>query len=215
MRPVLVSMSGPAVSKKNFNLSKVSDFEAGIILLDDLAQVFPGLTVGQLLALGDGHLERMGKHWWEKGPVGVITRNVGKAADTLNPEKVIESAGHIVGEAVRGVGHVGAEFLRTMTSDQVLHFANSSYDHFTADGGVSGAIGGGQFSGGYGGGGSESGGQAGSGSGDWWEYISGFISNLGGQAKAQASGAGLPGGVLPWALGGGVVLILLMRGGRH
>lgn len=199
--PMLITMAGPQGGA--IDMSKLSNFEAGILTLGVINQLYPGIKFGQLPALAMGTRgQTMGRKWWEK------------ALATVNPVEQFHNVSGVVGDVKDGIGDVlqdtfsssgdaGGGLVRLLTDKKVIDGANSSYSSFTDSGGIFGAVGGSGLSDFFGGGDEGDSKAAG-----MWD----FITNLGSNAKgnAQLSGvAGLPGGILPWALGGAVVLTLL------
>lgn len=194
--PLLVTMRGP--DNGELDLTKLSDFEAGYIVLKKLAQAYPGMTWGQLVALSERAPVTM-SGWWTDftEAVSAPVRNVGG----------------LIGDAFREGGSYIGKGVRLFTDKKVVDGADRAYRGFTESGGVTGFwTGSDPF--GFGGG---EGGEA----GGFQEWVKSFITNLGSGAKANQAGAfGLPAGVLPWAIAGGLALVFVFgkverRGGSR
>lgn len=209
--PMLVTMSGPSpvLEDGSIDVTRLSNFEAGLAMMGLIHRVYPDVTFGELpkLAYAPG-AEFMGRGFWE--------RQLSHVTDTLSPGKVFNSVSSGVGDVKDGIGDVlkdtfnssgdaGGNVVRLLTNKKVIDGANSSYASFTDSGGIVGAIGGKGISNIFGGGDSSSSGTAGNSLMDW-------ITHLGAATKAKAAQAdmsGLPGGLLPWAVGASVVLFVV------
>jgi hypothetical protein len=201
MNPLLVTMRGPDEIK----FHELSNFEAGIIMLHKLDQMLPGVTWGQLIYAGR---DTMGRSWLERmaskagGAVMDAGRGVGGAA-----MDVARSSGDIIKSAVDATGEKIGEATRLFTDEKVVDGASRAYKAYTDGGGIAGFWGGssifGQNSG-------TSDAEGESAAGGIWD----FITNLGSSAKKSASANqaglfGIPSNVLPWAIAGGAVLVIL------
>lgn len=179
--PALVTMAGPNSLP---DISRMSNFEAGIATLVLLAKAYPGIRFGDIPSLMAP--ERMSGWWTDlKHAAGDIKDGVG---DVL--KDTFSNSANAAGDAVRLV-----------TDEKVIDGVSRIGTAYATDGGSEGVrslLGGG-------------------GSGSPVDALMDFISNLGSSAKSanvQAASVGnmnVPGGLLPWLLGGGAVLVLLMR----
>lgn len=204
MNPLLVTMRGP--SSGAIRMQDLSNFEAGYLTLSLVARQNPGLKWGDLIGYANQRgLTTMGKAWYEKLASGVgdfVSDSSDWVGDSV--KDVFGATGGFIGDAVR-----------MLTDKEVIDGMNSSYESFTSSGGVAGAVGGSDtfgieklFSGGDGKDGATK------------NQIMEWITSLGDSVKKKSGDANLaafemPGGVLPWALAGGaVVVLMLFRGGR-
>lgn len=214
--PLIVTMAGP----NDLDLRRLSNMEAGLVILSQVTRAHPGITWGQLANLA-GRPELMGGWLTDLShKVASVSRgatssvaDVGRGAGGVVMD-VTRSGNSLIGDAFDATGDKIADAVRVFTSKKVIDGLNSSYSSFSQSGGITGAIGGGLFNSGAGGGDAAGadGQQSGSMGGIW-----DFIVNLGAGAKAKLSAAsasdagGIPGGPLPWVLAGGVVLVLMLR----
>lgn len=188
MRNSLIYMAGP---EDKVDLSKLSNFEVGVLVMDQITHAIPGLTWGQLYAMASG--EKMA------GPFDFVTDLVDDVGSAIM--KPIRGATSVVMDGFRTVGHAGMEFMRDQKVQDNIKMA---YQGFAESGGVAGFFGGSNFFGGGGGGG----GNSEDGGGDFMDWLNGFLSQVGGSAKAQHAGM-FSGGSLPWLVAGGAVLVLI------
>lgn len=210
MNPVVVTMHGP---RGSYDIRDMSNFEAGVVVLSRLNELIPGLTWGQLAAGVDrpevmaGWLTDLGKA--VKGG-GSAIMDVGRSVGGTVMD-ITRSGGSIVGDAFDATGDKIGDAVRLFTDKKVIDSLNSAYKTYTDGGGLAGFYGGNYMSMFQGQGDDSSLQNA---AGGIWE----FITNLGAGAKSKtnqlASVGGLPGGPLPWAIAGGVILVLLLRGHR-
>jgi hypothetical protein len=219
MNPILVTMRGPA--SEDFNVLRMSNFEAGILALSRLNEVMPGLTWGQLAA-GIAAPVRMSGWLTDltkavSAPVksaGSLVMDVGRGAGGAVMD-VSRSAGDLVKNAADATGSKFGDAVRLVTDEKVMASANSAYKTYTDGGGVAGFFGYNSIFGKGGGGGT--GGESDGAAGGIWD----FIVNLGSQVKAKVAGtqaASASGGMPPWAVPaavGGVVVLYLVFGGRR
>lgn len=201
----LITMAGPALSVP---ISDMSNYEAGLAMLGVINQVYPGIKFGQLYQLAYGNRpETMGRKWWER------------AGSALNPVNAFNSAAGVVGDVKDGIGDVlkdsfdatagaGGDLIRLFTDEKVIAGANSSYESFTGSGGVGGAVFG---TGIFGGGGGTDGGGGEKGLFEWIVNLGSAVKGKAGQVQAASAGGEIPGGILPWAVGGVTILWLLTR----
>jgi len=170
-------MSGPT----DFDVSSLSNFEAGIAALTLASQVYPGLTWGDLSNMLAG--ERMAGWWTDlKGVAGDIKDGVGD---------VLKSTGDFIGDK-------GGDIIRLGTDEKVIDGASRLGTAYVTGGGSEGARGV-----------LESIGLSGTSS----DNIMDFLSSLGGIFKektgTQSSVFGVDPKVLPWAIAGMAVLVLI------
>lgn len=179
--PALVTMAGPNSLP---DLSRMSNFEAGIATLVSLAKVYPGIRFRDIPSLLEP--ERM-SGWWTD-----LKHTVGDVKDGI---------GDVLKDTYSAVGKDAGDALRLVTDKKVIDGASRIGTAYATDGGSEGVRN--LF--------------GGDGSGSPVDALMNFISNLGSSAKSQnkqAASVGnmnLPGGLLPWLLGGGAVLVLLAR----
>ena len=215
--PLIVTMAGP----NDLDLRRLSNMEAGLVLLSKVTRAYPGITWGQLADMA-GRPELMGGWLTDLGhKVASATRggtsavmDVGRGAGGTVMD-VTRSGNSLIGDAFDATGDKIADAVRVFTDKKVIDGLNSSYESFSKSGGITGAVGGGLFNFGSDDATGEDG-QSKSAMGGIWD----FIVNLGAGAKSKLNAGsapnvgGLPGGPLPWALAGGVILILVIRGRR-
>lgn len=164
------------------DIPSLSNFEAGIAFLTLINRMSPGITFGQLAALIDTP-ERMGG-WWTD-----LKRSVGDVKDGI---------GDVLKDTASAIGGGAGDAVRLVTDEKVLDAASRAATAYATGGGSEGvrnALGGT------------------SGGGGMVDQFIGFISSLGssfkGVASNQASVGGVSSNVLPWALAGGAVLVVL------
>jgi hypothetical protein len=180
MKNALISLSGPG----EIDLSTLSNFEAGIAMLSIIDRVYPGITLSQLNDLMNN--EGMGNLWtFVKSAAGDIKDGIG---DVLHDTKTI--TGSILGSGVR-----------LAADPKVIDAASRAGAAYATGGGSEAASGALQSLG------------LSKGSSD---QVMQFLNGLGsvfkgdsGPAANQSSVMGLPGGVLPWAIAGSAVLVLI------
>lgn len=180
---LLVTMAGP---RDLPDISRMSNFEAGIATLVLLDKVYPGVRWRDIPAIAEGYRPESLSGWWTdlKKATGDVKDGIG---DVL--KSAVDVGGDVVGSAVRLV-----------TDEKVIDGASRIGTAYATNGGSEGVR---QLFGGSGG----------QGSGPVDALLS-FISGLGERAKSaniQAAGVGgMSPAILPWALGGGLLLVLLM-----
>lgn len=178
--PLLVTMAGP---RGGFDLDSMSNFEAGIAVLVALDKVYPGIRWRDLPALA-GRPEIMGG-WWTD-----LKKSVGDVKDGI---------GDVLKDTFDYVGEAGGATVRLATDEKVIDGASRIGTAYATNGGSEGIR---QLFGGGGGSGSPA------------DAILSFLSGLGEKAKSanvQAAGmTGMSPAILPWAIGGGLLLVLLM-----
>lgn len=119
MKNSLISMAGPT----DFDVSKMSNFEAGIAALTVASSVYPGLTWGRLADLVTGR-EKMGGWWTDlKHVAGDIKDGVGD---------VLKDTGDWVGDK-------GGEIIRLGTDEKVIDGASRLGTAYATGGGSEGA----------------------------------------------------------------------------
>lgn len=178
--PLLVTMRGPA---GEIEIPSMSNFEAGIAFLTLLNRLSPGITFGQLASVLDSPSGRMAG--WN--PLGDIYHAVGAVKDGI---------GDVLKDTASAIGGSAGDAVRLVTDEKVIDGAARLGTAYASNGGSEGvrsALGGG---------------------GSVVDQLIGFVSNLGSSFKSntptmQADVGGLPGGVLPWAIAGGAVLVIL------
>lgn len=175
--PLLVTMSGPA----DFDISGLSNFEAGIATLALIDRVYPGIRWKDLPGLAAGIRPGTLSGW---NPFKAIYKGVGNIKDGIGD--VLRDTGNYVGGAF-------GDTVRLVTDEKVIDGASRLGTAYATGGGSEGIrnIFGGKD------------GMANS--------ILDFISGLGEKAKGvnTAGAGGMDASILPWAIGGGVVLALL------
>lgn len=180
--PVLVTMAGP---RDLPDISRMSNFEAGIATLVMLDKVYPGIRWRDLPALADGYQPEAMAGWWTS-----LKKAVGDVKDGVGD--VLKSTGDYVGSAFGST-------VRLATDEKVIDGASRIGTAYATNGGSEGVR---QLFGGSGE------------SGSPFDAVMSFISGLGEKAKSaniQAAGVGgMSPAILPWALGGGLLLVLLM-----
>jgi hypothetical protein len=223
--PLLVTMRGPG----DFNLGDVSDFEAGIIVLSELNKMQPGITWGELFSMGRiNGSGTMGRGFWERqakragGAVMTVARGTGGAVMDVArgaggvAMDIQRSGGDIVMSAVNAVGDKVGEATRLFTDQKVVEGGAKAYKAFTDGGGIAGFWGGsGVFGKGGGEGATDEEGM--SAAGGIWDFITSLGSSAKKKTGANEAGIfGIPSNVLPWAIAGGAVLVVLFaRPGHH
>lgn len=193
--PTMVTMSGPL----SFDASELNDFEAGIAFLALVGQTYPGAKFSDLPMIAMQG-ERM------EGWLTDIRKGVTKAVTSVK-----DGIGDTLKSTFNIAGDAAGSTVRLLTDEEVLDGASRIGAAYATYGGSEGVNQ--MFSGGGGSGGE---------SGNMGSQVMDFISKLGGVFKggggpmqtASMGAGGLPGGAMPWLIGGGVVLALLVtRGG--
>ena len=178
MNASLITMAGPG----SIDVRKLSNMEAGLAFLGLVNQLYPGLTWGELHAMGLGQ-EVMGRSFWDKVG-GALSDVKSTVSDVVS--KTVSTAGDVAGSAIRlvtdekvidGASRIGAAYATGGQSE--------------AAGGVLGKIG--DFV-------SNLGSQV-------KETASASAAGA-----PSVGGIKLPGGVLPWALGATVAFYFVARG---
>jgi len=180
MKNSLISMAGPT----DFDVSKLSNFEAGIAALMVAAQVYPGLTWGDVARLTAG--EKMGGWWTDlKHVAGDVKDGVGD---------VFKGVGDWVGDK-------GGEVVRLGTDEKVIDGASRLGTAYATGGGSEGARG---FL--------EQLGLSSDSSGSIMDFISGLGDSFkggSGDGVNKSSILGMDAKVFPWAVAGVAVLVLV------
>lgn len=231
--PMLVTMRGP----EDIDLRDLSNFEVGYLVLSALEKEMPGMTWMDLADLAGRSPERMGTSWFRKIGHAVADASRSGTSAVMDVARggtsAVMDVGRGVGGAVAGATRTGNSFIgdafdavgdklgdavRLMATGKVMDSATEAYRAFSDGGGVAGFWGTGSlkdmFNSGEGGDGESQ-----NAAGGIWD----FIVNLGAKAKGAVGGtnsAGVGGsawsGPTPWIIaGGGVVLLWLLRRGRH
>ncbi len=179
MNPSLITMAGP--SSGPINVRNVSNLEAGLAFLGLVNKLYPGITWGELHAMGMGR-ETMGRSFWDK-----VGGALGDVKDTVSD---------VVSKTVKVAGDSAGAAVRLVTDEKVIDGASR--------------IGAAYASGGQ----SEAAKSVGEKLLDLVSHIGSTVKETSDSAAASAPGIGglrLPGGVLPWALGGTMAFYVLAR----
>lgn len=179
----LYALSGPA----ELSVSNMSNFEAGLAFLGVVNQLYPGIKFGQLPLLAGGQVETMGFSLSSLNPV----RAFNAVKDIVGDVK--DGVGDVIKDTFHTLGDVGGSTVRLVTDEKVVDGATKAYTSYSTGGLLSSDGNGGAL-------------------GDLVNFISTLGSNVKqSAASAVASPGGLPGGILPWAVGLGAFVFLLAR----
>jgi hypothetical protein len=193
------AMMGPSIP----DVQSMSDFEAGLLALRVIGEMYPGITFGQLPALaaqskGSGF---MGRSWLERQ-----FSNVAGGAGT-----VVSGIGGVVKDTLSVTGGVAGDAIRLLTSKQVVNAASMAGAAYATDGAslsvsdiMSKVFGGGSSS-------------AGSSVTDFFATLGANLKALMGSSGSSPVQAGMFSSTnLPWLIGGGFVLAFVFgkRGKR-
>lgn len=103
----LITMAGPS---NGLDVRSMSNMEAGLAFLGLANQVHPGITWGQLVELGTGNGQYMGRSFWDK---------VGGALGDVK-----DSVSDVVSKTVSTVGDVAGSAIRLVTDEKVIDGAS-------------------------------------------------------------------------------------------
>jgi len=138
----LITMAGPS---GGLDVRNMSNMEAGLAFLGLVNQVHPGITWGQLVELGKGNGNYMGRSFWDKvgGALGdvkdsvsdVVSKTVstvgevaGSAVRLVTDEKVIDGASRIGAAYATGGQSEGAKGILDKVGDFVSHIGSTVKD---------------------------------------------------------------------------------------
>lgn len=189
-QPLLVTMSGP----DGIDLDKVNDFEAGLAFLNLVGKVYPDATFGDLPYIAAGIPANARMAGWLTDIRKTVTKSVGSVKDGIGDalKSTFKLGGEAAGSAVRlvtdekvldGASRIGAAYATYGGSEGFAQVMQS------ATGGDKSMV----------------------------DSLVGFIASLGQTAKSQppimvgsaAGFGGVPGNMLPWLIGAGVLVAVL------
>lgn len=167
----------------DLNIKALSNFEAGIAFLTLVNRLSPGITFGQMMGVdSSGRLSG----WWT---------DLGNAVGNVK-----DGVGDVIKDTASFIGGSTGDAVRLVTSEKVIDGASRIGQAYATSGGSEGVK---QLLGG----------------GDGASQFVDFISTLGDQFKSASTNLGgqnqastLPGGPLPWLIGGVAVIVLALKG---
>ena len=167
---------------RGLQVSNLSNFEAGIAFLTLVDRLSPGITFGELVRSMEVSEYMAG--WWT---------DLKKATSSVK-----DGIGDVLKSTMETVGSAAGSSVRLVTDEKVIDGASRLGTAWATGGGSEGVrsvLGGGNMA----------------------DQLIGFISSLGDSFKAKSApieqasmGGGMNAAMLPWLIGGGALLVLLV-----